>query len=191
MGGWPKRVLVYDLEIVNAILGRGEVKKEGVNYCGGWDDHAGMGVSVIGAWDSGEDRYRVFCADNCDEFGDLAAQCDLLVGHNSIGFDNKVLAAAGLELDPAKCYDTMLACAAGGSRRGMGLGDLCAANFDVPKSGSGADAPPAWQAGRVGWVIDYCLHDVRMTKLLFERIVAKGSVIHPQTGRETPVERPW
>ena len=61
-------VLVYDIEIVNAIPDREGIKKEGVEYCEGWGDHAGMGISVIGAYDALEDRYRVFCEDNGNDF---------------------------------------------------------------------------------------------------------------------------
>ena len=40
-------MLIYDIEIVKAILKRGETSQEGIEYCGGFDDHVNAGVSVI------------------------------------------------------------------------------------------------------------------------------------------------
>ena len=185
-------VLVYDIEIVNAIPDRDGIKKEGVEYCEGWGDHAGMGISVIGAYDAFEDRYRVFCEDNGNDFAALCAEREVLVGHNTIGFDNKVLAASGLEIDESKCYDIMRECAHGGSWGGLGLDKLTAANFGGGKSGSGADAPPAWQAGKIGWVIDYCLDDVRLTWRLVQKMAVDGWIEDPRrAGERIEVARPW
>ena len=48
-------ILVYDLEIVQAIPQRNKAKEPDIVYCAGWEDHANMGVSVIGAYDSLDD----------------------------------------------------------------------------------------------------------------------------------------
>jgi hypothetical protein len=56
--------LVYDLEIIKAIPERDGSRLDGYDYCEGWHDHANMGVSVIGAFDYVEQRYRVFCWSN-------------------------------------------------------------------------------------------------------------------------------
>lgn len=52
--------LIYDIEIAKAILGPKEKPMPGVEYCQGWTDYVGMGISVICAYDCAEDRYRVF-----------------------------------------------------------------------------------------------------------------------------------
>lgn len=63
--------VIYDIEIIKAVPDRKFPRSEGVEYCAGWDDHAGMGVSVIGAYDYFTGRARVFCKDNFDEFRNL------------------------------------------------------------------------------------------------------------------------
>lgn len=181
--------LIYDIEIAKAILGRGETRVEGIQYCDGWKDHAGMGISVIGAYDYAESRYRVFCADNFAEFLDLCAKRAPLVSFNGIDFDDKVINAT---LDP---YGTMPGSFrydllaeiwraagldptfGGNSHTGYGLDATCEVNFGIRKSGSGAHAPIAWQQGRVGEVIDYCLNDIRLTKRLFDHAVVLGEPI--------------
>lgn len=185
-------VLVYDIEIVRAIPPRnGEERVEGIDYCAGWHDHANMGISVIGAWDEAEDRYRVFCADNFDEFIDLT-EGRLLVGFNHIAFDNAVIfATLGKNLNLLPNYDLLQEtwAAAGLSRRfagsthtGFGLDAICSVNFDERKSGNGALAPVLWQRGEVGQVIDYCLNDVRLTKMLLEHVEGGSTVASPKTG---------
>ncbi len=171
--------VVYDIEIIKGILGRKETKVPGIEYCKGWNDHENMGVSVIGAYDSVEDRYRVFCEDNFDDFFDLCEERDVLVTFNGVKFDNKVLVAA-LEwnmpdhkdhydilreiwisqgLNPDKFYWK--------THGGFGLDAMCEANGLGKKSGHGAMAPVQWQRGEIGTVIDYCLNDVAMTNSLF------------------------
>lgn len=174
--------LVFDIEIAKAIPDRGRAPDPGVEYCKGWDDHAHMGIAVVGAYDYVEGRFRVFCRDNLAAFAELAARRRLAVGHNILGFDNRVLAAHGLALPAEKCYDTLveLAAPSGGRFSGLGLDALCAANFGARKTGSGALAPVWWQRGEVGAVVDYCLEDVRLTKLLFDRICEAGEVADPR-----------
>lgn len=186
--------LIYDIEIVKAILGRGEERIDGIQYCDGWHDHAGMGISVIGAYDYAEARYRVFCADNFVEFLELCAARAPLVSFNGIGFDDKVINAyaataihssVAMPREPFR-YDLLAEIwraagldptFGGNSHAGYGLDATCEVNFGIRKSGNGAHAPIAWQQGRVGEVIDYCLNDIRITKRLFDHAVVLGEPI--------------
>jgi hypothetical protein len=35
---------------------------DGIDYCGGWTDHGGMGISVIGyQWNNEEPRHCLYC----------------------------------------------------------------------------------------------------------------------------------
>ena len=76
-------VIIYDLEIVNCVPPKGGAPLPGLSYCNGWHDHKGMGVAVLGVYDYGEDRSRVFCADNRDAWGALLSRKPLCVGFNS------------------------------------------------------------------------------------------------------------
>lgn len=58
------KIVVFDLEIRQAIPDRNGGNEPGIKYCGGWSDHAGMGISVICAYDYSTDRYRTFLKDN-------------------------------------------------------------------------------------------------------------------------------
>lgn len=179
------RALVYDLEIIRAIPDRNEARIEGIEYCAGWGDHANMGISVLCAYDYAEQRYRVFCADNLKEFAALCASRYPLVGFNNLDFDNRVLAAAGVMIEPDCCYDILgeIWRALGRRVRGYRLDDCAPAALgpSAVKSGDGALAPVLWQQSNAGTVIDYCLNDVRLTKGLFDRVIEDGGITDPHT----------
>ena len=184
--------LIYDIEIVRAIPNRDGSRIDGIEYCGGWHDHASMGISVIGAYDYDTDRYRVFCRDNFMEFVALSCQPDrLMVGFNNIAFDDKVIVLNMPVSTSAPRYDLLVETwAAVGlgptfdykTHGGYGLDALCELNFGTKKTGNGALAPVAWQQGKIGDVIDYCLNDVRLTKQLFERAIAGEAIKTPKGG---------
>ncbi len=96
------RVVVYDIEVLRAprpLVMRGvtpETEKE-IEYCDGWDDHANMGISVIGAIDLETGLPRVFLGDNLDTFAEWVGDRPL-AGYNSRRFDDRVCAANGAEV---------------------------------------------------------------------------------------------
>lgn len=50
------------------------------------------------------------------------------------------------------------------------------------KNGHGGFAPVLWQRGEVMAVVDYCLQDVRLTKILFHKIIEEKRIISPKNG---------
>lgn len=183
------KALIYDIEIAKAICGRNEQRIEGVDYCEGWHDHAGMGIASIAAFDYIEDRYRVFMADNFGEFAALVKERSPIVSFNGISFDNRVCAANEIDLPNENTYDILVqlwrAADLGSTfnfktHGGFGLDAVCQANFGVGKTGSGALAPVQFQRKQYGALLDYNLTDVHRTKLLFDRILATGELVDPR-----------
>ena len=193
-------MIVYDCEIIRAISSPREPQMAGIEYCNGWHDHANMGISCIGAFDYTEQRYRIFCQDNLQEFQRLVDRADLVVGFNSVGFDNKLCAANGIIIPDEKSYDLLIAVwnAAGlgdvftyPTHVGFGLDAICSANFGASKSGHGALAPIEWQHGNIGNVIDYCINDVRLTVRLLNYVISHGQIKDPRDPSKTlKVKRP-
>jgi hypothetical protein len=192
-------MLIYDLEILKAIPPDDAKNKHGaVKYCSGWRDFERMGISVIGAYDYKESRYRVFCLDNFGEFQRLVNIRNTLIGFNNIEFDNNLLRANGIEIDDNKCIDLLqIVWNAVGlkppynkdTHAGYGLNAICAANFGKEKSGRGDVAPVAWQMGNYGEVIDYCLNDIRLTKILYNHLDYYRSLKNPKTGTKIYIEK--
>lgn len=189
------KLLLYDAEICNAIPSRGEARLEGVKYCQGWGDHAGMGISVICAylWDEG---YRIFLADNLAAFKALAESADTLcVGYNNRSFDDLLVARTlGTTIPENRSWDLLRAIRvargqAPGAPGGPSLDTLARANFLAGKSGDGAQVPILWQQGKLGQVIDYCLNDTRQLVKLVELVLA-GRLRDPDSGRILAVALP-
>lgn len=185
--------LVYDIEIVNAIPTRREPIIEGIKYCAGWDDHANMGISVIGAYDFQTGRSHVYLKDNFDAFEKLCRERWPLVSFNGLRFDNPVIRACGLEIDDAKCYDLLAEITAlTGTFAGYSLDACCKATLGpkAAKTGNGAMAPVLWQRGQFGEVITYCLNDVAITADLFRHLVEYRCIDDPVKGGELMLALP-
>jgi len=185
------KMIVYDIEIINAIPPKnGGERVAGVRYCDGWHDLFNMGISVICAYDSKEDEYRVFLQDNFDQFQRLVERDMLVAGFNSISFDDRVCRDNGIYVDTR--FDLLRATYSAlgldpwpseytEEYKGRSLDAMARANGLNPKTGSGALAPVLWQQGKLGTVIDYCLHDVEITRCLLDRIDINGCLIDPVT----------
>ena len=191
-------MIIYDCEIVKAIQNKNEERIEGIEYCDGWRDFENMGISIIGAYDYDTGRYRVFAEDNFDEFQDLVNSTDLVIGFNSIAFDNNLCAANSINIENEESYDVLVEIwkSAGlgpdfeyPSHAGFGLNACAKKNFGVEKTGHGALAPVDWQRGNIGKVIDYCLNDVYLTKLLVDRIIDQEWIQDPRDKEMLKIDR--
>ena len=168
--------LIYDCEIKRCIPGRDGFLKPGLEYCDGWNDHAGMGISLIGTWTNWDNRLSIWSEKTFHLFQEQVDRADLIVGFNSLSFDDKLCAANGLKIQTN--YDLLSEtwAAAGMPRRytpgktraGYKLENLAKANLGKGKSGSGELAPELWQRGDKWAVIRYLTDDVLITKALFE-----------------------
>lgn len=194
-------MFIYDAEIVKAIQGKNEAVIPGIKYCQGWRDFDNMGISVVCGYDYRTERYRIFMEDNMDELRAIFDDKDNFpfVGFNSKGFDNKLLVANNVNVNDMLCYDILQKVwVADGlepefrypSHIGYGLDDIVKVNFNRAKSGHGALAPVQWQRREYGSVVDYCLEDVRLTKMVMDQILLKGTLINPKNGKQLFITRP-
>lgn len=184
--------VVYDLEIVRCVPCNGEEREPDLEYCGGWGDRAGMGISVLCAYDMYLGRMHTFLADNLDDFFELITHRQHLIGFNSKQFDDRVVeAVTGRHIETT--YDLKdEVFAATGEKRGMSpkggrtLDELCRVNLGgAKKSEHGGDAPKLWQRGKYGRVINYCMKDVWLTARLVDKL---PSIIDPVTGQTLTVK---
>lgn len=174
--------VVYDCEIVRCLPT--DSPSPDLEYCAAWDDFENMGISVIAAYSSWDDRYHIYLADNLGDFQALVDRAEEVVGFNSIAFDDRLCAANGLKVQTTYDLLCQVRIAAGMpphyvkdvTRPGYSLEKLAVANLGYGKSGSGALAPQLWQQGKYGQVIDYCLGDVAIAKGLYDR---RDSLLDP------------
>ena len=203
-------ILIYDCEIIKAVPV--DYKKvepiEGIEYCEGWKDFDNMGISVIGAYLSWEKEFIAFTDEPnvkrtskvlpLSYFQEALNEADVIVGFNHISFDNNLIKANGFEIPTkAKHYDILVEMwAAVGlgpefvfpHHAGFSLDQTCKVNGIGEKTGTGANAAVLWQRGHYQEVIDYCLHDVRLTLDLLRNIQENdGWIMNPKTKIKLPV----
>lgn len=170
-------ILIYDCEIIKCIPGRDGFKNPDFIYCDGWHDHSNMGISLIGAWLSWDNSIRIYPQSAFSAFQKAVRQADLIVGFNSISFDDKLCRANGIEITTD--YDLLSevwaaagmprAYTRGITRAGYRLEDLAQANLGRGKSGSGELAPELWQRGKEWEVVRYLTDDILLTKAIFAK----------------------
>jgi hypothetical protein len=198
-------IVVYDIEIENAVPDQRSQIIPNIRYCNGWHDYQGMGVAVVTAYEYQFDRYRIFFKDNLKDFDALQRTSQVLVGFNSKRFDDLVLACNGVVIDTSKVYDILpeLWEAAGlppvkhrddfdrKLHGGYNLDAVSYINTGFKKSGSGAMAPVLWQQGKRGEVVDYGLADCWLTKLVFDKVLENGELKDPKSGRRLAMRPPF
>ena len=182
-------MIILDVEIKKAILGRNETPIEGIEYCGGWRDFAGMGISCVCTYDIVTHLSRVFLEEDLIELAKYL-QGKRTAGFNTRRFDLPLLEANGVQpcwLEPDSHYDILeeiwLALGLNPDKfnprthGGWGLDAVCQATLGIKKTGHGALAPVWWQQGKRGKVIDYCLNDVWMEGSLLLHIINNSGLV--------------
>lgn len=181
------KVLIYDCEIKRCIPPKNGEKNPRYEYCGGWGDFPNMGIACVGIWTNWI-GYEVFLESELSRFQELIDRADEIIGFNSLSFDDRLMAANGIQIQTT--YDLLCeARLASGqpaqyspekTRPGYGLNALAKATLGKGKTGTGENAPILWQEGKRGEVIQYCLADVALTRELWER---KSAIVDPTNGK--------
>jgi hypothetical protein len=196
-------MIVFDAEIEKAISLDG-IKEPGIEYCNGFHDFENMGISVICAYDYDEKCSRVFLGDNLDDFKCLVQhtidQGEMVIGFNSIDFDNKLCAANGIRIPKKNTYDLLVEIWRSAGlpttynpefHKGYSIAKCAEANrIDVDKRHDSARAPMDFQKGRIGKVIDHCMTDVMMLKRLIDQVRFVGGLYDPKTKKLIQINNP-
>lgn len=190
---------VYDLEI----------KNEASTLPNKWKDHYLMGISVLCVFDYRTESYLFFNDSNKERFLKDYYQnpeCNL-ISFNGIDFDNKVIESNWSSPDlpiiekHAPEFDILQAvwrslnngmgyAPAFKFHKGVNLNDLSIKTLGRGKNGEAALAPELFSSARYAELYTYCLHDVRLTKELFDFICENGYVVSPLKG-EIQIELPF
>ena len=182
-------MIVYDIETIRPVRPHDESETlPGIEYADSWTDYTGMGIACICCYDYESDRFRVF-GGTSDEHSGLArfaafAANRIVIGWNNRRFDDPLLAAHGIDVVDSWDIKAALMQAGCGGQRGNSLEAFAQTNLGgTGKSMTGAMAPVWWQRGLREHVIDYCLQDVNLTRRLLDRLIHKGELTSPLTGK--------
>ena len=179
-------MIVYDIETIRPVRPHDDAHTlPDVEYADGWTDYTGMGIACICCYDYEADHFRVFGGSppDLERFAALAAN-RIVIGWNNHRFDDALLAAHGIDVVNSWDIKAALMRAGCGGQRGNSLEAFARANLGgASKSMSGDMAPVWWQRGQHERVIDYCLQDVNLTRRLLDRLIQKGELASPLTGK--------
>lgn len=139
-------------------------------------DPSDMELALIGIHDSEIDAYDSFTVPELPRLWSILERTDLVVGYNSDHFDIPILNRyyAG-DLSKIRSVDLLAEIRESLGRR-LKLDSVAEATLGVKKTGSGLEAIRWWQEGDIERVRAYCLHDVKITKDLYEFALKNGYV---------------
>jgi hypothetical protein len=177
-------VVIYDLEIIAAVPIPSEPVVENLQYCLGWEDYPGMGISVLCAYTTADETYHIYMQDNLHEFQDLVDGCHVVAGFNNKRFDNNVCVANGIKIPDHKNYDMWVEITntqPPNRRRGFSLDNILKANKYAGKIGHASEAPMLAQTGKWGKLINYCLDDTQKHVRVY-RLILADNLLNPKNG---------
>jgi DEAD/DEAH box helicase domain-containing protein len=144
----------------------------------GKKDPALLDISVVGIHDSETDTYTSFTEEELSSLWPIIERADMLVGFNSDHFDipllNKYYHGDLLHI---KSIDIMTAIKNALGRR-LSLANVAGATLGLKKSADGLQAYQWWKEGKIDEIRKYCLQDVKVTKDLYEHILANKKIMY-------------
>ncbi len=143
------------------------------DFPGGWkceDNYKNIKIAEVGTLCNG--TYETYEEDNIDQLVNKLNDANLIVGHNILKFDYKVLQhyteKDGMRKFVLKSFDTMLEFEKFTGRGGwVSLDDLARRNFGMNKTEDSAQIPKMWRDGKREEVKSYLLNDLKMTERVY------------------------
>ena len=159
------RKIVFDIETSNSFQDTGQ------------NDPASLSIAVVGIYDYERDAYKSYTVEELPELWPILENADMLIGYNSDHFDlpllNKYYPG---DLYKIKSLDLLREIQKSAGRR-MKLDQIAQGTLGTQKLGNGIEALNWWRRGEVDKVRDYCLHDVRITKDVYDYALKNGKII--------------
>jgi hypothetical protein len=160
-------IITFDIELI----------KRSKNIEDAFKGKVGLGCAVL--WD--DDRPHVYNAKNHDDLIEHLESASRLVSYNGREFDIPVLEAIFKKPidEPEDHYDILQEIwkALPHKTKGYSLDNVAHRTLDRRKQRESAGVPELFQRGRWAEGIDHCIHDVFLTRKLYDHIDAHGWII--------------
>ena len=159
---------------------------------GGHHNSHKLGISLVGVYSYGRDKYRAFREEQLGELRDWLASADLIIGFNSKHFDFTVLQPYYPKFDLSKLphLDILEEVVYSLGHR-LKLETIAQATLGHGKSGDGLDAIRYFQQGDWASLEKYCLDDVRITKEIYDYGLAHGHIWYTSEGEREKIKVRW
>ncbi|OGY85268.1 MAG: hypothetical protein A3F54_00165 [Candidatus Kerfeldbacteria bacterium RIFCSPHIGHO2_12_FULL_48_17] len=170
-----------------------ETKKTFDEVGGHHGNHHLLGISFAGVYSYSQKKYFGFYEKDLPALEKIMlAEKPMIIGFNTISFDNPVLQAYFKHCDISKLPQLDILAEiykALGFR--IKLDNVALATLGEGKSGSGLDAIKYFRTGNWEALTKYCMDDVRITKEVYEYGLRHGQLLYPGGGEIRSVKIPW
>ena len=134
---------------------------------GGWQFADRMKISCGVLYDARHDRFIEFMEEQVHELIEHLQQLDMVIGFNIKRFDFKVLSGySQLDFGRMRTLDILEEVHRHLGYR-LSLNHLVEVTLNEPKKADGLKALQWWREGRIRDLVDYCRHDVQLTRDLY------------------------
>lgn len=139
-----------------------------------------LGVSLVGVYEYRSGRFLSFREPELKNLEELLAGSSRVIGFNHKAFDFPVLQPhLALDLGVLPSLDLLEEISRHLGFR-VGLDNVAAATLGERKNGDGLKALRLWQEGKLAELAAYCLHDVKLTRDIYEYGKRHGKVFCTQ-----------
>jgi len=178
----PIRKVVFDIETSNIFDDIGS------------NDPAKLDISIVGTYDYSSDTYATYSLAEFSKLWALIERADMLIGFNSDHFDIPLLDKyyPG-DLTKIKSLDLLVEVKRSLGRR-LRLDTLAQATLGTQKTGNGLEATKWWKEGKEDLVREYCIHDVKITKEIYDYALEHKELKYIDFGEEKIIKldvRDW
>ena len=160
------RKIVFDIETKNIFDDVGK------------NDPVLLDIAVVAIHDSETQEYSCYSEEELPALWPILEKADMLIGYNSDHFDipllNKYYPG---DITQIKSIDIMEAIKKSLGRR-LSLNNVVGATLGLAKTADGLQAYYWWKEGKIKEIREYCINDVKVTKTLYEHIVANKKIMY-------------
>tara|TARA_Y100000589_G_scaffold320200_1_gene349826 strand:- start:526 stop:1062 length:537 start_codon:yes stop_codon:yes gene_type:complete len=176
-----KNIVYFDLET-----------QKSADEVGGWNHIDLMGMSIGVTFSTKRGDYRVYGEPEIDELIEEIQKADLVVGFNQIRFDYKVLEGYSVfDFTQVPSLDMLVDLNEKLGHR-LKLDSIAQATFGCEKTAEGLQAIEWYRQGKLLEIAEYCLYDVKITKMVHEYGRAHGHLHYTNKfGNKLKVEVDW
>jgi DEAD/DEAH box helicase domain-containing protein len=149
-----------------------------------------LNASLVGLYSYNENRYLSFRENEWEKLAPILQNASLIIGFSINSFDLPILKKYfNFNVMSLARFDLLEEVEISYGQR-VGLDVLARANLGIGKTHHGLDAIEFYKNGDWQSLTDYCLHDVRITKDLYELVKKRGYILIPKKYSEEIVKVP-
>ena len=176
-----KNIVYFDLET-----------QKSADEVGGWNHIDLMGMSIGVTFSTERGDYRVYGEPEINALIEEIQKADLVVGFNQIRFDYKVLEGYSVfDFTQVPSLDMLVDLNEKLGHR-LKLDSIAQATFGCEKTAEGLQAIEWYRQGKLLEIAEYCLYDVKITKMVHEYGRAHGHLHYTNKfGNKLKVEVDW